>query len=232
MSASSMHLTLGTTQNDGSFLSMATCENDAKTLIARSPLKYTLSAGDTDDSYPARTTVETPPPGTESRNKTNEDSSLKEFVIEIFPKRAFKNLGALVDSHPLQGPWPKNPDSTSFIAKMLRRSITDPTLRGLTDWETGGQLLEDYNGHHNLGVGVRGGDKQRNMKKYPSSSVRQGMGHRETPINEGERHIQKGRGEHNMKKSAPYYVQRRMDRREARERWTEAAGSINLDDSG
>lgn len=51
----------------------------------------------------------------------------------------------LVEDSPLHGPWPGPPDTVSFVARNLRRSIRDqPALKdGFSDWETGGQLQED-----------------------------------------------------------------------------------------
>ncbi|CAI4215115.1 unnamed protein product [Parascedosporium putredinis] len=75
----------------------------------------------------------------------NASDLAKEFVIHIFPRHMAKKHVELVEDSPLHGPWPGPPDTVSFVARNLRRSIRDqPALKdGFSDWETGGQLQED-----------------------------------------------------------------------------------------
>ena len=48
-----------------------------------------------------------------------------------------------IQSSPLHGPWPKDPETDSFIARTLRKSIPPSDFRdALADWETGGQMLD------------------------------------------------------------------------------------------
>lgn len=129
---------------------MAESEDAARTLIARSPLKYQLEI-DAEDHSPQEAPGNDDGPSngmtSSSARPTAHDhpaESSKEFTIHIFPRHTGKKHNELIEDSPLHGPWPGRPDATSFVARYLRRVIPDGTLKdGLADWETGGQLQED-----------------------------------------------------------------------------------------
>ena len=141
--------------NPSSFLSLAESEEAAQALIARSPLKYQLTTNavdhttglapqDRDPSHAATSSDDAAPAVASGARSTHPTESSKEFVIHIFPRHTGKKHSELVEDSPLHGPWPGRPDTTSFVARNLRRSIPDGALKdGLADWETGGQLQED-----------------------------------------------------------------------------------------
>ncbi|SPN97308.1 uncharacterized protein DNG_00822 [Cephalotrichum gorgonifer] len=146
--------------NPSSFLSLAESEEAARTLIAKSPLKYQLAidAADPDarstpldgnlDSKTPRTGGDLPTTSSRDAASAKQPSgATKQFVIHIFPQRGGKTLAEMVQSSRLFGPWPAAPDMTSFATRHLRRSIPGDdgaALRdGLADWETGDQLVED-----------------------------------------------------------------------------------------
>lgn len=161
--------------NPSSFLSLTESEEAARSLISRSPLRYQLSVDPNDlSAHPlpqmtepsdstdpscdptktqaaatgetAATTTTTTTTTTTAKPTTRNASDLaKEFVIHIFPRHMAKKHVELVEDSPLHGPWPGPPDTVSFVARNLRRSIRDqPALKdGFSDWETGGQLQED-----------------------------------------------------------------------------------------
>jgi hypothetical protein len=120
---------------------MASTTKDAKDLIFRSPLTYTVSSSHESDDYSRRGTM------TEADVKSPPDakngSGLKQFVIHIFPNRSSKHVADVVSRAPLHGPWPSAPETDSFIARTLRKAIPPSEHRdALADWETAGQLVD------------------------------------------------------------------------------------------
>lgn len=133
---------------------MAESQEAAESLIAKSPLTYQL----TTDTTVYRTAPGAPNKSAGPRNpQTDEQSTPREacassspeetktsFVIHIFPAGDNKSHADLIEDNPLFRSWPSWPDTESFVAKNLRKSIPEGEMRdALADWETGGQLMED-----------------------------------------------------------------------------------------
>ena len=134
---------------------MAESQEAAEALIAKSPLTYQLASDTTIHraASAARNEVTDPEdtqtnehPISQEVDPSPPDGTKTSFVLHIFPTNDSKSHADLLEDNPLFRWWPRWPDTESFVAKNLRKSIPEGKMRdALADWETGGQLVEDGN---------------------------------------------------------------------------------------
>lgn len=127
---------------------MVESQEDAEALIANSPLTYQFAAGSaihrTAQTAPTEDPQTSRYPIPQEADSGQPDEAKKSFVLHIFPTGNNKTHADLIEDYTLYRSWPTWPDTDSFVAKNLSKSLPEGEMRdALADWETGGQLVED-----------------------------------------------------------------------------------------
>ncbi|KAH6697383.1 hypothetical protein F5X68DRAFT_4256 [Plectosphaerella plurivora] len=145
-----------------SFVSVLKSQDDMKRLIDRSPLEFSMvtekpSTGVISFLTSAPSTNAVIENKAESPDKKPDDVSASQarkaaaddkterrrFTVDIWHKQAYVHASAIRAS-PLHGPWP--PAGKMELESFLKADMPDNiATRGLSDWETGGQVPDAEN---------------------------------------------------------------------------------------
>lgn len=179
-------------------------QDDMKRLVDRSPLEFNVitekpstgvlsfltSAPSTNAIIDEKTdSSENKPEDSPSQTRkaaADNTTQKRRFRVEIWPLPGYVHASD-IRSSPLHGPWP--PRGKVELESVLKESLPDNiAARGLSDWETGGQVPDAANtkrledvlfGHVPMDVGKRAVQerKKRNEMKKNMPAVMEGLLH-------------------------------------------------------